>query len=71
MARDSDEKLQKAGHQLLKIREMREILQFDPTTDPNGEFALNPSKAVPGFEKEHYHASDLRKEIEPWLTALF
>lgn len=71
MTSGSDEKAQEAEQQLLKIREMREILQFDPTTDPNGKFALKPSKEVPGFEKEYYHPSDLRKEIEPWLTALF
>lgn len=62
---------QRADHQLLKIREMREILEFDLTTETTGDETLNPRKRAPGFEKESYRPSDLRKEIEPWLTALF
>ena len=61
----------KADRQLLKIREMREILEFDFETDKDGADIFKPLKSSPGFEKESYHASDLHKEIEPWLTALF
>jgi hypothetical protein len=55
----------------LKIREMRDILEFDLATDADGEITLQPLKAAPGFEKQSYRPADLRKNIEPWLTALF
>jgi SIR2-like domain len=72
MATDSKSpRLEKADRQLLKIREMREILEFDLTTEATGDERLKPLKPAPGFEQESYHASHLRKEIEPWLTALF
>jgi hypothetical protein len=72
MATDSDEqKPIPTDRQCLKIREMRDILEFDLVTGPDKEDELKPSKPVPGFEKDIYRASDLRKEIEPWLTALF
>jgi len=62
---------EKADRQLLKIREMRDILEFDFETEPDGEAILKPLKTAPGFEKPSYRPSDLRKDIEPWLTALF
>lgn len=61
----------KADRQLLKIREMREILEFDFETDKDGNDIFKPTKSSPGFEKDSYRSSDLHKEIEPWLTALF
>jgi hypothetical protein len=62
---------EKPDGQLLKIREMRDILEFDLATEADGEKALKPLKAAPGFEKQSYSPPDLRKNIEPWLTALF
>lgn len=61
----------KADRQLLKIREMREICEFEFETDKDGNDIFKPLKPYPGFEKDCYRASDLHKEIEPWLTALF
>uniref|UniRef100_E6PY15 Uncharacterized protein n=1 Tax=mine drainage metagenome TaxID=410659 RepID=E6PY15_9ZZZZ len=61
----------KSDRQLLKIREMRDILEFDFTSGSDGTDLLRPLKTAPGFEKESYRANDLRREIEPWLTALF
>lgn len=72
MTTDSNgHQLKTEDRQLLKIREMRDILEFDLSTEADGETALKPLKAAPGFEKQSYRPSDLRKNIEPWLTALF
>ena len=57
--------------QLLKIREMRDILEFELRKSESAEDTLKPTTRAPGFEKESYQAHELRKEIEPWLTALF
>jgi len=57
--------------QLLKIREMRNVLEFDLVKGASGDETLKPLQAVPGFEKDAYSAPNLRKEIEPWLTSLF
>lgn len=62
---------EKKENQLLKIREMREILEFELSKSDSGEDTLKPTKRTQGFEKEQYTAPELRKEIEPWLTALF
>ncbi len=58
-------------NQILKIREMREILEFELGKSESGEVTLKPIESAQGFEKEIYYAPELRKEIEPWLTALF
>jgi SIR2-like domain len=58
-------------NQLLKIREMREILEFELGKSESGDDTLKPIKRTQGFEREEYQAHDLRREIEPWLTALF
>lgn len=57
--------------QILKIREMREILEFELGESEAGEATLKPIKRTQGFEKEEYQAHEMRREIEPWLTALF
>lgn len=58
-------------NQILKIREMRDIFEFELGKSESGEDTLKPTKRTQGFEKEEYQAHELRKEIEPWLTALF
>src|SRR6266436_4048751 len=58
-------------NQILKIREMRDALEFELGRSEFGEDELKPTKRAHGFDKEIYHAHELRKEIEPWLTALF
>lgn len=60
-----------ADRHLLKIREMRDILEFDLKTESGKDDVLAPCKKLPGFEKDSYRASELRQNIEPWLTALF
>lgn len=62
---------EQADRQLLKIREMRNVLEFDLVKGASGDETLKPLQAVPGFEKDAYSAPNLRKEIEPWLTSLF
>src|SRR6185312_6709821 len=50
---------------------MRDTLEFElGKSESDGEI-LKPKKRTQGFEKESYRALELRKEIEPWLTALF
>jgi hypothetical protein len=58
-------------NQILKIREMRGILEFELGKSESGEDTLKPTKRAQGFEKEEYQAHELRSVIEPWLTALF
>jgi hypothetical protein len=55
---------------LIKIREMRDLLEFSVGTDDKGNELLSPKKNVYGFEKSEYYPHELRKNIEPWLTAL-
>jgi hypothetical protein len=62
---------EQADRQILKIREMRNVLEFDLVKAASGNKTLKPLKSAPGFEKDAYSASDLRKDIEPWLTSLF
>jgi hypothetical protein len=62
---------EQAGCQILKIREMRSALEFDLVKAASGNETLKPRKSAPGYEKDAYSASDLRKNIEPWLTSLF
>jgi hypothetical protein len=56
---------------MLKVREMRDILEFELGKSESGEDTLKPTKRTQGFDKEEYQAHELRKDIEPWLTALF
>lgn len=68
---ESNAKQNNADRQLLKIREMRDILEFDAETDSSETDIFKPLKSTPGFGNSSYTASDLHKEIEPWLTSLF
>jgi hypothetical protein len=62
---------ERPSKELLKIREMREFLEFELDKSEAGDVTLKPTKRTQGFEKDAYQAHELRKEIEPWLTALF
>lgn len=57
--------------QLIKIREMRNYLEFNSETSSDGKIIIKPLNRSQGFEKDSYQPFELRKEIEPWLTALF
>ncbi len=57
--------------ELLKIREMRDVLAFELVKSESEEETLKPVKRMQGFDKATYQAPELRKEIEPWLTSLF
>ena len=44
--------LKTEDRQLLKIREMRDILGFDLSTEADGETALKPLKAAPALRSK-------------------
>lgn len=71
MPKQSDQLKEQTDIQHLKIREMRDILDLDFRTNATDGDTLVPVKSAPGFEKSSYRPSDLRREIEPWLTSLF
>jgi SIR2-like domain len=57
--------------QIVKIREMRKYLNFALDKSSDGKPLLKPASRGQGFEKDAYQPHELRKEVEPWLTALF
>src|SRR6185436_17348200 len=68
---DTPPKASATENQILKIREMRDLLEFELIQAAHvADAALKPTKRVPGFDREKYQPHELRKEIEPWLTAL-
>jgi SIR2-like domain len=56
---------------LLKVREMPDLVRLEATQDDLGETLLKPTTKARGLKKAVYRLADLREEIEPWLTALF
>jgi len=55
---------------LLKLKEMKGLVAFG-LSQGEGEPELTPTEAGSGFELKGYKASELRRNIEPWLTSLF